>query len=128
MLGQLLNQILIMSIKSNTSANDQYHVSQLNDALEKAIKAIDDNQLSDADAALTHFIETWPYVEGQIQTKDGALYTKIEDKIPYYQSVLDEHNKAHVKDGLVDLNNQIKEVVGHSYSFVDVMIIFYVKG
>ncbi|HGZ9454817.1 TPA: FTR1 family protein [Staphylococcus aureus] len=114
--------------KSNTSANDQYHVSQLNDALEKAIKAIDDNQLSDADAALTHFIETWPYVEGQIQTKDGALYTKIEDKIPYYQSVLDEHNKAHVKDGLVDLNNQIKEVVGHSYSFVDVMIIFLREG
>ena len=89
--------------KSGTSANDQYHVSQLNDELEKAIKAIDNNQLSDADAALTHFIEIWPYVEGQIQTKDGALYTKIEDKIPYYQSVLDEHNKAHVKDGLVEL-------------------------
>ncbi|MEO4433733.1 hypothetical protein ABH421_18505, partial [Staphylococcus aureus] len=112
----------------DTSANDQYHVSQLNDALEKAIKAIDDNQLSDADAALTHFIEIWPYVEGQIQTKDGALYTKIEDKIPYYQSVLDEHNKSHVKDGLVDINNQIKEVVGHSYSFVDVMIIFLREG
>ncbi len=63
------------------------------------------------DAALTHFIEIWPYVEGQIQTKDGALYTKIEDKIPYYQNVLDEHNKAHVKDGLVDLNNQIKRLL-----------------
>lgn len=63
----------------------------------------------------------------KFKLKDSALYTKIEDKIPYYQSVLDEHNKAHVKDGLVDLNNQIKEVVGHSYSFVDVMIIFYVK-
>ena len=37
--------------KSGTSANDQYHVSQLNDELEKAIKAIDNNQLSDADAA-----------------------------------------------------------------------------
>ncbi len=41
--------------KSDTSAKDQYHVSQLNDELEKAIKAIDDNQLSDADAALTHY-------------------------------------------------------------------------
>ena len=55
MLGQLLNQILIMSIKSDTSANDQYHVSQLNDELEKAIKAIDNNQLSDADTALTFY-------------------------------------------------------------------------
>ncbi|HCV0026466.1 TPA: FTR1 family iron permease [Staphylococcus aureus] len=85
-------------------------------------------QVDAKDAALTHFIEIWPYVEGQIQTKDGALYTKIEDKIPYYQSVLDEHNKSHVKDGLVDINNQIKEVVGHSYSFVDVMIIFLREG
>ncbi len=59
--------------KSNTSANDQYHVSQLNDALEKAIKAIDDNQLSDADTSLTHFIEIWPYVEGQIQTKNTCF-------------------------------------------------------
>lgn len=114
--------------KSDTSENNQYHVSQLNDELDKAIKAIDDNQLSDADTALTHFIEIWPYVEGQIQTKNGALYTKIEDKIPYYQSVLDKHNKSHVKDGLVDINNQIKEVVGHSYSFVDVMIIFLREG
>ncbi len=37
-----------------------------------------------------------------------ALYTKIEDKIPYYQSVLDEHNKSHVKNDLVDINNQLK--------------------
>ncbi|MGZ0075996.1 hypothetical protein ACVXZY_14180 [Staphylococcus aureus] len=34
------------------------------------------------------------------QTKDGALYTKIEDKIPYYRSI-DEHNKAHVKIGFM---------------------------
>lgn len=64
----------------------------------------------------------------KFKLKTGLCIRKIEDKIPYYQSVLDEHNKSHVKDGLVDINNQIKEVVGHSYSFVDVMIIFLREG
>ncbi|HDY4461337.1 TPA: FTR1 family iron permease [Staphylococcus aureus] len=126
-LNNSLNQIWTSNetVIRNYDAN-QY--GQIEVALLQLRIAIHKSPLSDADAALTHFIEIWPYVEGQIQTKDGALYTKIEDKIPYYQSVLDEHNKSHVKDGLVDINNQIKEVVGHSYSFVDVMIIFLREG
>ncbi len=39
----------------------------------------------------------------KFKLKDGALYTKIEDKnTVFIQSVLDEHNKSHVKDGLVE--------------------------
>ena len=60
--------------------------------------------------------------------KNGSLYTTIEDKIPYYQSILDQSNKDRVKDGLNDINNDIKDTVGQDgYTFVDVMIIFYVK-
>lgn len=115
--------------KKQSDNNDgQYKVSQLNDELDNAIKSIDNNDLSGADDALTKFIQTWPYVEGKIQTKDGALYNRIEDKIPYYQSVLDNSNKDRIKGGLQDINSQIKETVGHSYSFVDVMIIFLREG
>ncbi|MBO1198704.1 FTR1 family protein [Staphylococcus simiae] len=114
--------------KQNSKNDSKYKVTQLNDELEKAIKAIDDNNLSQADTALSHFIQIWPYVEGKIQTKDGALYTKIEDKIPYYQSVLDNSNKDRIKGGLEEINSQIKDTVGHSYSFVDVMIIFLREG
>lgn len=114
--------------KQNSNNDSKYKVTQLNDELDKAIKAIDDNKLSDADTALSHFIQIWPYVEGKIQTKDGALYTKIEDKIPYYQSVLDNSNKDRIKDGLKEINDQIKDTVGHSYSFIDVMIIFLREG
>ena len=60
--------------------------------------------------------------------QNGSLYTTIEDKIPYYQSILDQSNKDRVKDGLNDINNDIKDTVGQDgYTFVDVMIIFYVK-
>ena len=82
MLGQLLNQILIMSIKSDTSANDQYHVSQLNDELEKAIKAIDNNQLSDADTALTHFMKFGHMLKVKFKLKMVLCIRKL--KIKYH--------------------------------------------
>ena len=73
--------------------------------------------------------QIWPYVEGKIQTKNSSLYTKIEDKIPYYQSILDQSNKDRVKKGLQELNSEIKDTVGQGeYSFVDVMIIFLREG
>ncbi|PTE70597.1 FTR1 family iron permease, partial [Staphylococcus devriesei] len=55
--------------------------------------------------------------------------TTIEDKIPYYQSILDNSNKDRVKKGLQEINSDIKDTVGQdSYSFVDVMIIFLREG
>ena len=68
--------------KSDTSANDQYRVSQLNDELEKAIKAIDDNQLSDADAALTHFIEICRMLKVKFKLKTVLCIRKL--KIKYH--------------------------------------------
>ena len=115
--------------KQSADAKGQYHVTQLNDELDKAIQAIDDKDLDKADAALGKFIQVWPYVEGKIQTKNGSLYTTIEDKIPYYQSILDNSNKDRVKDGLSDINKDIKDTVGKSgYNAIDVMIIFLREG
>ncbi|MDQ7227210.1 FTR1 family protein, partial [Staphylococcus haemolyticus] len=115
--------------KQSSSDNGKYKVTQLNDELDKAIKGIEDNNLDQTDAALSKFVQIWPYVEGKIQTKNGSLYTTIEDKIPYYQSILDQSNKDRVKDGLNDINNDIKDTVGQDgYTFVDVMIIFLREG
>lgn len=115
--------------KQSSGASGQYKASQLNDELDKAIKGIDDNNLNQADEALSKFVQIWPYVEGKIQTKNGSLYTTIEDKIPYYQSILDNSNKDRVKKGLQEINSDIKDTVGQEgYSFVDVMIIFLREG
>ena len=83
-------------------------MTQLNDELDKAIKGIENNQLKQTDDALSKFIQIWPYVEGKIQTKNASLYTTIEDKIPYYQSILDDSNKDRVKEGLQDINSTSK--------------------
>ena len=110
--------------KQSSSDNGKYKVTQLNDELDKAIKGIEDNNLDQTDAALSKFVQIWPYVEGKIQTKNGSLYTTIEDKIPYYQSILDQSNKDRVKDGLKDINNDIKDTVGQDgYTFVEVLLV-----
>lgn len=90
--------------KQSNQSSDKYNVTQLNDELDKAIKGIENNQLKQTDDALSKFIQIWPYVEGKIQTKNASLYTTIEDKIPYYQSILDDSNKDRVKEGLQDIN------------------------
>ncbi|MDO6572554.1 FTR1 family protein [Staphylococcus pasteuri_A] len=115
--------------KQSDTDSDKYKVTQLNDELDKAIAGINDNDLDKADASLSRFVKIWPYVEGKIQTKNSSLYTKIEDKIPYYQSILDDSNKDRVKKGLQEMNTEIKDTVGQGeYSFVDVMIIFLREG
>ncbi|MFW3591749.1 FTR1 family protein [Staphylococcus caprae] len=115
--------------KQSSEDNGKYKVTQLNDELDKAISGINNNDLNKTDEALSKFIQIWPYVEGKIQTKNSSLYTTIEDKIPYYQSILDHSNKERVKDGLKDINNDIKDTVGTGdYTFVDVMIIFLREG
>lgn len=114
--------------QSNTETN-QYKVTQLNIELEKAIKGIENHQLKQSDEALTKFIQIWPYVEGKIQTKNSSLYTKIEDKIPYYQSILDNSNKDRIKESLIKINSEIKDTVSEeAYSSIDVMIIFLREG
>lgn len=123
------NSIDTVDQKQSDSDSDKYKVTQLNEELDKAIAGINDNDLDKADASLSQFVKIWPYVEGKIQTKNSSLYTKIEDKFPYYQSILDQSNKDRVKKGLQELNSEIKDTVGQGeYSFVDVMIIFLREG
>ena len=123
------NSIDTVDQKQSDSDSDKYKVTQLNEELDKAIAGINDNDLDKADASLSQFVKIWPYVEGKIQTKNSSLYTKIEDKISYYQSILDQSNKDRVKKGLQELNSEIKDTVGQGeYSFVDIMIIFLREG
>lgn len=115
--------------KQSNTETKQYKVTQLNIELEKAIKDIESHQLKQSDEALTKFIQIWPYVEGKIQTKNSSLYTKIEDKIPYYQSILDNSNKDRIKESLIKINSEIKDNVSEeAYSSIDVMIIFLREG
>ena len=123
-------QSSINSADQTASSKDKgkYQPSQLNEQLDEVIRAIDNDQLDKADAALTQFVKIWPYVEGEIQTKNIGLYTQIENQIPYYQGILSEKTKDDVKQGLIELNKGIADTIQvQHYTSLDVMLIFYVK-
>ena len=75
MRGRRLNQVLIRSIKNNPAQiMENIKVTQLNDELDKAIKGIEDNNLDQTDAALSKFVQIWPYVEGKFKQKRFIIY------------------------------------------------------
>lgn len=69
--------------KSDVKTGDQ-DVNILNKHLDQAIRNIKNNDLAKAKQDLQQFIIAWPNVESEISTKNGALYTKIEQQIPQF--------------------------------------------
>ncbi|MGN7410300.1 FTR1 family iron permease [Sporosarcina sp. SAFN-010] len=88
----------------------------------------------DADTAvskLREFITSWPNVEGQIRTKDAALYTKIESQVPLLAGKL-TNEKADIKKisgDIASLQQQIELVKeSTSYTFWDSALILLREG
>lgn len=114
--------------KSDAKTSDQ-DVNILNEHLDTAIKNIKNDDLAKSKQALQQFIIAWPNVESEISTRNGALYTKIEQKIPQYAGQLDEDNKDDIGSQLETLNQEIKSTISKtSYIFWDAALILLREG
>ncbi|WP_210142798.1 FTR1 family iron permease [Staphylococcus sp. GDY8P42P] len=114
--------------KSDAKTSDQ-DVNILNEHLDTAIKNIKNDDLAKSKQALQQFIIAWPNVESEISTRNGALYTKIEQKIPQYAGQLDEDNKDDIGSQLETLNQEIKSTISKtSYTFWDAALILLREG
>lgn len=114
--------------KSDAKTSDQ-DVNILNEHLDTAIKNIKNDDLAKSKQALQQFIIAWPNVENEISTRNGALYTKIEQKIPQYAGQLDEDNKDDIGSQLETLNQEIKSTISKtSYTFWDAALILLREG
>ncbi|MDQ7131070.1 FTR1 family iron permease [Mammaliicoccus sciuri] len=114
--------------KSDAKTSNQ-DVNILNEHLDTAIKNIENDDLAKSKQALQQFIIAWPNVESEISTRNGALYTKIEQKIPQYAGQLDEDNKDDIGSQLETLNQEIKSTISKtSYTFWDVALILLREG
>lgn len=114
--------------KSDAKISDQ-DVNILNEHLDTAIKNIKNDDLAKSKQALQQFIIAWPNVESEISTRNGALYTKIEQKIPQYAGQLDEDNKDDIGSQLETLNQEIKSTISKtSYTFWDAALILLREG
>ncbi|MEB7065325.1 FTR1 family protein [Mammaliicoccus sciuri] len=114
--------------KSDAKTSDQ-DVNILNEHLDTAFKNIKNDDLAKSKQALQQFIIAWPNVESEISTRNGALYTKIEQKIPQYAGQLDEDNKDDIGSQLETLNQEIKSTISKtSYTFWDAALILLREG
>ncbi|HEY9578142.1 MAG TPA: FTR1 family protein [Pseudobacillus sp.] len=91
-----------VSGKEIKADRNNYSLQTLIDLLGKADEAIDNNQPKEAVPFLQEFLTVWPSVEGDVRTRNGSLYTKLESDIPVIAGKLS--SGADVKEQQKKLN------------------------
>ncbi|WP_432355564.1 FTR1 family iron permease [Sporosarcina sp. A2] len=93
--------------------------------------ALAEDDTDTAVAKLREFITSWPNVEGQIRTKDAALYTKIESQLPLLAGKLKSKSSdiSKISGEIASLQQQIELVKeSTSYTFWDSALILLREG
>ena len=94
--------------------------------LEKSYAALTQNDSASAQADLTLFIQQWPIFEGEVSTRDAALYTKVESELPV---ILAKGNTPENTAKFQQLISELKAIdVSGSYGVVDAMLILLREG
>ncbi|OAO31187.1 hypothetical protein AXY37_07260 [Mammaliicoccus lentus] len=115
--------------KQSDAKTSNQDVTVLNEYLDEAIRNIKNNKLSKTKQDLQSFIVAWPNVENEIGTRNGELYTKIEQKIPQYVGQINESNKDDIQAELETLNQEIKSTISKAgYTFLDAALILLREG
>lgn len=92
------------------------------DLLVKAKKQFNNNNLNEAKLNIKKFIEIWPSVEGEVQTRNTSLYTKIETELPVIM-VKGDYQKL---DNIV--NDLLKIDTTSEYTLIDASLILLREG
>lgn len=92
------------------------------DILVKAKEQFNNNNLNEAKLNIKKFIEIWPSVEGEVQTRNTSLYTKIETELPVIM-VKGDYQKL---DNIV--NDLLKIDTTSEYTLIDALLILLREG
>ena len=92
------------------------------DILVKAKEQFNNNNLNEAKLNIKKFIEIWPSVEGEVQTRNTSLYTKIETELPVIM-VKGDYQKL---DNIV--NDLLKIDTISEYTLIDASLILLREG
>lgn len=115
--------------KQSDAKTSNQDVTILNKYLDEAIRNIKNNKLNKTKQDLQSFIVAWPNVENEIGTRNGELYTKIEQKIPQYVGQINENNKDDIQAELETLDQEIKSTISKAgYTFWDAALILLREG
>ena len=94
--------------------------------LEQALTALQNGDSASASSDIGTFIQHWPIFEGDVQTRDGALYARVESELPVIMSKGSEPaNIARLQTLVSDL----KAIdISASYGIIDAMLVLLREG
>lgn len=112
-------------------ASGEYSIQTLVDIIDDTLSLIDTAKFSEASSTLTEFIVTWPNVEMEVSTRNGSLYTKIENDIPILVSALtrDDVDVETITKDLQRFKTELQLLQNdNNYSFWDATLILLREG
>ncbi|MFC0322789.1 FTR1 family protein [Gallibacterium melopsittaci] len=115
-----------LSGKTTEAVTSNYQLSDGITLLQEGLQAFQQQDNATAQTKLTTFIEIWPSIEGEVSTRNGSLYTRVESEIPVIlakgQEVKYQANLQQIIDQLALINPAA------SYTALDAMLILLREG
>ena len=97
-------------------------VNMLKDALE----AFKNGDKTKGQSKVKEFIQVWPTVEGDVSTRNSALYTKVETQTPI---IMVKGTEKQYQDQLQGLITELSQIdTKAKYTFIDAMFILLREG
>ncbi|MDO4643243.1 MAG: FTR1 family protein [Cardiobacteriaceae bacterium] len=94
--------------------------------LEKSLSDLKAGNNSDASQKIAVFIQQWPIFEGDVQTRDGALYTRVESELPVILS------KGNTPENIAQLQTLIADLnaidISANYGILDAALVLLREG
>ena len=109
-----------------TSVNKNKTLKDAIKILEEGLEAFKNGDKSTGQLKLKEFIVIWPTVEGDVSTRNSALYTKVESETPIIMVKGGEKNYQNKLQNLITELSQIDTKA--EYNFLDAMWILLREG
>ena len=126
-LGDALNDFKAgNTLQPQVAANAPQTLPDGINLLEQALTALQNGDSASATRDIGTFIQQWPIFEGDVQTRDGALYARVESELPVIMSKGSEPaNIARLQTLVSDL----KAIdISASYGIIDAMLVLLREG
>ena len=112
--------------KIENNASGTVTLKEAVDMLKDALEAFKNGDKNKGQSKVKEFIQVWPTVEGDVSTRNSALYTKVETQTPIIMVKGAEKQYQDQLQGLITELSQIDTKA--KYTFVDAMFILLREG
>ena len=112
--------------KMENNVSDTVTLKEAVDMLKDALEAFKNGDKNKGQSKVKEFIQVWPTVEGDVSTRNSALYTKVETQTPI---IMVKGTEKQYQDQLQGLITELSQIdTKAKYTFIDAMFILLREG